>query len=78
MLTKTVLWDRENKSIRGSIICLIITLSILILIIIGAFNEDVSMRLERMAALIGIFFSASFGVWRIGKAIEYKKRDEEE
>lgn len=76
--TKTAIWDDKDKTIRGWFICLIITMAILILIIIGAFDDAVAERLERMDALIGTFFAATFAVWRIGKAIEYKKENKEE
>lgn len=59
-----MIWDKESKTIRGSFVNLIITVSILILITYGAlFSKDVCDRLISMTSLIIGFFTASFGIW---------------
>ena len=77
-ITKTAIWDKKDKTVRGWFVCLIITFAIMTIIIIGAFNDAVADRLNKMDALIGTFFAATFGVWRIGKAIEYNKDNKQE
>lgn len=72
---KNIIWDKENQSVRGSFVCLVITVVILLLIVAGAFFKIVAENLQKEATLIGLFFASAFGVWRVSKAIEYKKEN---
>lgn len=58
-----MLWDMESKSIRGSFVNLLISLTILFLIAVGAFNDAVALRLEKLSTLIIGFFTMSMGIW---------------
>ncbi len=62
-----IVWDSKDATIRGNFINLVITISILMLIIVGAFNSKVADNLVKIENLIGIFFIGSFGIWRTGK-----------
>jgi hypothetical protein len=58
-----LIWDVENKSVRGSFVNLALTVIIVILIIIGAFDKDVCANLKTNESLITWFFGLSWTVW---------------
>jgi hypothetical protein len=60
---KKIFWNQKKSTIRGSGINIVITFSILILIIIGAFNDLVAARLEKESTLIIGFFTSTMGIW---------------
>lgn len=64
---KNFMWDSENKTIRGSFVNLVVTITILLLVCIGAFIPNVAANLEKQSTLIIGFFTVSFGVWQYGK-----------
>ncbi|MFA5460197.1 MAG: hypothetical protein WC283_02630 [Candidatus Paceibacterota bacterium] len=64
------IFNRREKTLRGSAVNLAITITILILVVVGCFNDEVATRLDKMSTLIIGFFTASFGVW------SYKKYQE--
>ncbi len=75
---KKFIWDSENHSIRGSFINIVITFTILLLIIIGAFSKFVMNNLKELSVLIIAFFTASFPVWRVTNAVmDYIQKKEE-
>lgn len=65
-------WDAETKSIRGSFINLVITLSILYTIIYAIFfgSKEMVQSLKELATLIIGFFGLSFGLWSGKQALE--------
>jgi len=71
---KNLLWNKEKQSIRGSFVNLTITLTILILITIGAFVPTVAANLEKLAILITGFFTMSMGIWAYRKVQEGKQQ----
>ena len=70
---KTFIWNDRTKSIRGSFVNLFLTVSIMVLIIFGAFWDSVADNLNKMAVLIGGFFTASIGIWSYKKVKENDK-----
>ena len=74
---KTLVWDKENQSIRGSFVNLILTLTILGLIVAGVTDDDIMERVEKLTALILGFFATSIGVWTYKKVVETKKEGSE-
>lgn len=71
---KNLIWNAEEKSVRGSFVNLTITLTILCLIVIGAFVQTVAANLEKLAILITGFFSMSMGIWAYRKVQEGKQQ----
>ena len=67
-----LIWDTEAQSIRGSFVNLMISMTILSLVAVGAFNDDVALRLEKLSALIIGFFTASMGIWSYKQIQENK------
>jgi len=68
-----ILWDDQEKSIRGCFVNLLITVSILSLLVYGIlFDPHVVERLKTLETLIVGFFTVSFGIWSVRKAIEKK------
>jgi len=70
MVMKNFIWNYQDKTIRGWFVNLVITMTILMLVVIGAFNEDVKTNLKDLSSLIIGFFTVSFGVWKLGNVIE--------
>lgn len=70
---KNLFWNAEEKTVRGSAVNLIITLTILTLIVIGAFVSTVAANLEKLAILITGFFTMSMGIWSYKKVQENKQ-----
>lgn len=68
-----VLWNKKEQTVRGSFVNLTITLTILILIAIGAFVPTVAANLEKLAILITGFFTMSMGIWAYRKTQESKQ-----
>lgn len=64
---KNLIWNAEEKSVRGSFVNLMITTAILGLIIVGAFVPTVAANLEKLAILITGFFTMSMGIWAVKK-----------
>ena len=68
-----LIWDNEEKSVRGCFVNLLITVSILSLLVYGIlFDVSVVGRLKTLETLIVGFFTASFGIWTVKKVIEKK------
>jgi len=68
-----LLWDDQEKAIRGCFVNLVITFSILSLLVYGIlFDARVVERLKTLETLIVGFFTASFGIWTIKKITEKK------
>ena len=67
---KNFIWNYHDKTIRGWFVNLVITMTILTLVVIGAFNEEVKTNLKDLSSLIIGFFTVSFGVWKLGNVIE--------
>jgi len=67
---KNLIWNAEEKSVRGSFVNLTITTVILLLIAVGAFIPTVAQNLEKLALLITGFFSMSMGIWAVKKIKE--------
>lgn len=67
---KNFIWNYQDKTIRGWFVNLVITMTILTLVVIGAFNETVKTNLKDLSSLIIGFFTVSFGVWKLGNVIE--------
>ncbi len=67
---KNFIWNYQDKTIRGWFVNLVITMTILTLVVIGAFNDDVKTNLKDLSSLIIGFFTVSFGVWKLGNVIE--------
>jgi hypothetical protein len=67
---KNFIWNYQDKTIRGWFVNLVITMTILMLVVIGAFNEEVKTNLKDLSSLIIGFFTVSFGVWKLGNVIE--------
>ena len=65
---KNLFYDKKKHTIRGSFVNLVITLTILIVVAIGAFNQWVAENLEKEATLIIGFFTASMGIWAYRKS----------
>jgi len=70
MVMKNFIWNYQDKTIRGWFVNLVITMTILMLVVIGAFNEEVKTNLKDLSSLIIGFFTVSFGVWKLGNVIE--------
>lgn len=64
---KNLIWNAEEKSVRGSFVNLTITTVILLLIAVGAFIPTVAQNLEKLAILITGFFTMSMGIWAVKK-----------
>ena len=62
---KNFIWNSEDQCIRGSFVNLLITLTILGLIVAGAFVKDICNNLVSLSTLIIGFFTVSFGVWQV-------------
>lgn len=73
---KSLVWNKKENSIRGSFVNLMITAVIIVLIIIGAFSDEVSDRLANMAALIIGFFTSTMGIWAYRKHTECRADDQ--
>jgi TRAP-type C4-dicarboxylate transport system permease large subunit len=67
---KSLAWNKKENSIRGSFVNLMITVVILLLIVIGAFCDEVADRMANMAALIIGFFTSTMGIWAFRKSRE--------
>ena len=65
-----ILWDDDQKSIRGSFVNALITLLYIVLIILGVIFNKVATNLAQMSAFLIGFFAVSFGVWAGKKVIE--------
>lgn len=67
---KKMAWDARDNTIRGGFVNLLITVNLMIMIWLGVLLEPVSLRLERMTALMSVLFGASFGVWKVAKTVK--------
>lgn len=70
---KKLFWNEEEKTVRGSFVNLLITITILLLIVVGAFVPAVATNLEKLAILITGFFTMSMGIWAYRKVQEGKQ-----
>lgn len=66
------LWNYKENCIRGWFINALLTFTIMILIVIGAFVESVCNNLVSMAGLIDVFFASSLGIWSVKKHFDDK------
>jgi hypothetical protein len=73
---KGLVFNVKEQRVRGSFMLFFLTLCIVALIFIGAFNDRVSVNLQRMEAIILGLFGISFGVWEAKKYLEGKNRGE--
>ena len=46
---KNFIWNYQDKTIRGWFVNLVITMTILMLVVIGAFNEEVKTNLKDLS-----------------------------
>lgn len=67
---KKMAWDSKDNTIRGGFVNLAITVNLMIMIWLGVLMDPVSLRLERMTALMSVLFGASFGVWKAAKTVK--------
>lgn len=69
---KNLMWDTENKSIRGSFVNLFLTFTLLILICITVLsgNDKMVNSIKELQALIVWFYGISFGLWSGKKMVE--------
>ena len=78
-MKNNLFWDGENKSIRGSFVNFILTLSLLsvLLFAILSNNKEMVESINKLSSLIIWFFGLSFGIWSGKKTIEtvYKSSD---
>ena len=65
-----IFWNNKKKSIRGSSVNLVITITIIVLVVCGAFSAEVADNLSKMATLIIAFFGSSMGIWAYRKSKE--------
>lgn len=63
-------WDDQDNTVRGGFVNLVITINLMIMIWLGVLNDAVSIRLQRMTALMSVLFGASFGVWKVAKTVK--------
>lgn len=75
---KKLIWDKENQSIRGSFVNLILTLTILSLIVAGITSDAAAARVEKLSTLIMGFFATSIGIWTYKKIAEGKQAGTDE
>jgi TRAP-type mannitol/chloroaromatic compound transport system permease large subunit len=78
MEMKSLIWDVENQSIRGSFVNLILTLTILGMIVAGITSDAAAARVEKLSTLILGFFATSIGVWTYKKIAEGKQAGTDE
>jgi hypothetical protein len=67
---KKMAWDAKDNTIRGGFVNLVITVNLMAMIWMGVLSDVVSLRLERMTALMSVLFGASFGVWKAAKTVK--------
>lgn len=70
---KNLFWDKENNSIRGSFVNLVLTMTILGMIVAGCTSDAVMLRVEKLSTLILGFFATSIGIWSYKKIAEGKQ-----
>lgn len=76
---KKMAWDTKDNTIRGGFVNLVITVNLMVMIWLGVLSDLVSVRLERMTALMSVLFGASFGVWKVAKTVkDYINRGRDE
>lgn len=63
-------WDETDNSVRGGFVNLVITINLMAMIWLGVLNDVISIRLQRMTALMSVLFGASFGVWKVAKTVK--------
>lgn len=64
----------KGFEIKGKNINMAITLTILVMLVVGAFSTTVADNLEKLATLIIGFFTVSYGVWQTKKYFEEKEK----
>ncbi len=67
-----LIWDDEEKTIRGSFINMFLTFSLLFLIIFAVFSGDELMvkNIKELQGLIVWFYGLSFGLWSGKRVVE--------
>lgn len=60
----------EDGTVSGAFINVFITLTYLVLIVAGIFDEKIADSLVRLKDLMEWFFTASFGIWSAKKIVE--------
>jgi hypothetical protein len=70
-MIKDYILDKDDKSVRGSFINGMITISILACTVYGLlFSDLVTVRLEKLATFIIGFFTSSYGLWSLKKHMD--------
>ncbi len=69
---KNFIWDEKNQTIRGSNVLYQITITILILMVVGAFVPSVADNLKKMEVIIGAVFGFSISAYSYRKVKECK------
>ena len=69
---KNFIWDEKKQTIRGSNVLYQITLTILILVVVGAFVPSVADNLKKMEVIIGAVFGFSISAYSYRKVKECK------
>lgn len=75
---KGVVFNYKNLTIRGSFVNLFFTVTIVNLIIIGAFYSVVADNLTKLATLIIGTYGPSLAIWSGKKYLEERKKKEKE
>jgi hypothetical protein len=73
---KNIFWNSKKNTLRGSGVNLILTFTILILIVFGAFMERVADNLVKIYPMVNMYYVTSIGVWTYKKVKEGFKDEE--
>jgi len=65
-----LIWDSENKTIRGSFVNLVITFVVLILIVISILSKEYCENFNKIGGLIITFSTLSLGIWAGKRVLE--------
>jgi hypothetical protein len=74
---KGIIFNYKNLTIRGSFVNLFFTITVVNLIIIGAFYSVVADNLTKLATLIIGTYGPSLAIWSGKKYLEEKKKKNE-
>jgi hypothetical protein len=72
-LKKSIYWDYDNNTLRGSFINLLMTLLYVILIGCSLVWDRVSKNVAEISSFLLGFYLISFGVWATKKTVEVVK-----
>jgi hypothetical protein len=73
-MLKKMIWNAEDKTIRGAFINFSLTIFYSIMIIVGCIFPSVASNLREMESLLIGFFAISFGCWAGKKSVEFVKK----